>query len=461
MMNFTDLITSRCVSALLMVVFMAESLAAITPAHGQSEVQQELMDVRQRIEQLEGEAHQDWIQELRAASIRQLTSDILADASQRSMMQASEINAYYDEGFCLESADGNYLFRFNILTQNNWTYGYAPGQGSKKGFSQKRVRLYFSGHIGDPSLQFMFITQAATEGGEFESYSFSITKDLGKGFEFTAGVFTGPFSRLQIMAAAEILGSDYPVISGQWDQGNMQGIMLAHEGEDFRVEGMISNGFERQGVAAITNNRLGVMGRGELKIAGEWSDFNTQLVRRGSGFASMLGAAFSYDWLSTNQPQTNPPNLLDPSLQNNAIFRAVADLSLQGSGWILYGAFFCSRGESSLLQNRYGFLGEAGWFPIDNLQLFARYQWGTIEDVSNPDLNIVSGGISFFPTTDAGLPSHREDVRAGNKVKVTLEAGYAFDAVMNWNIEAPGWREDLNASDSGQWILRTQVQFSF
>ncbi len=63
-----------------------------------------------------------WLTEARAAEIRTLVSDVLADSETRSSLQGSGATAGYDDGFFMASPDGNWKFKINVLDQVRFVY---------------------------------------------------------------------------------------------------------------------------------------------------------------------------------------------------------------------------------------------------------------------------------------------------------------------------------------------------
>ena len=80
---------------------------------------------------------------------------------------------------------------------------------------------------------------------------------------------------------------------------------------------------------------------------------------------------------------------------------------------------------------------------MDDLQGYVAYEFGRIEGATD-DLSVVTVGANYF---------------INDNVKWTTDVGYALNGIgTGWNTATTGW----NAStDSGEYLVRTQIQVSF
>jgi hypothetical protein len=131
----------------------------------QSEVQalrQKTDDQEKKIEELKSENGEVWLTAQRAQQIRGIVADALSDSSTRTSLRTEGATAGYDQGFYLQSADGNYRMNIGGQVQTRFAYAYATpssltaeerqnGAGNESGFELRRVRINFFGHVFDPS----------------------------------------------------------------------------------------------------------------------------------------------------------------------------------------------------------------------------------------------------------------------------------------------------------------------
>jgi hypothetical protein len=73
-----------------------------------------------KIATLESQSSESWMTEQRAAEVRGVVQDVLADADTRASLLQSGMTAGYDNGFILSSTDGNWLLKTNFLMQQRF-----------------------------------------------------------------------------------------------------------------------------------------------------------------------------------------------------------------------------------------------------------------------------------------------------------------------------------------------------
>ncbi len=112
---------------------------------------------------------QGWLTEQRAQEIRGLVMDVLADADTRANLLQDGLTAGYDKHFFVASADGNFLIQFYAKLQTRFVYNdrdAAPGEDDDRwGFEQRRMELYWAGHLINPDLTYKIKLAANRNGG--------------------------------------------------------------------------------------------------------------------------------------------------------------------------------------------------------------------------------------------------------------------------------------------------------
>jgi hypothetical protein len=80
---------------------------------------------------------------------------------------------------------------------------------------------------------------------------------------------------------------------------------------------------------------------------------------------------------------------------------------------------------------------------MDNLQGFVAYEYGELEGASE-NLSVATVGANYY---------------INDNVKWTTDVGYALNGIgAGWNLADTGWN---SSSDSGEYLVRTQLQISF
>ena len=88
--------------------------------------------------------------EQRAAQIRELVYDVLADADTRASLLSNGLQAGWNDqlGFFLSDSNGRFLLRIMGLMQLRYVYSYRynPDNG-RGGFENTRTKLTFRGYV--------------------------------------------------------------------------------------------------------------------------------------------------------------------------------------------------------------------------------------------------------------------------------------------------------------------------
>jgi len=213
-------------------------------AEQNSDMAAQIADLRAQIASLQNSQGDQWLTEQRAAEIRGIVTDVLADADTRSSLQGSGAGAGYNGGFFISSADGNYSMKMNVLEQIRWTFNDRSGvaqNGQTWGFENKRTRLSWSGNLVDASwtykvaYYFAYSNDVEFNGASSVLADAWVAKDLGNGLSFTAGQFKLPFSGEYGVDAGNLQFNDYSTISNAFADGYGQGLMLSYKADMFRA----------------------------------------------------------------------------------------------------------------------------------------------------------------------------------------------------------------------------------
>ena len=125
------------------------------------------------------------------------------------------------------------------------------------------------------------------------------------------------------------------------------------------------------------------------------------------------------------------------------------DASLQFGGANLFVAFTAQHMTADGIADldHYGFIIQGGGFICENWELFARYEWGDLDNVGASDLSILTIGLNRY--------FH------GHTLKWTTDVGIGLNEVTSdWVQINSGWQADAPGED-GQIVIRTQLQLLF
>ncbi len=91
--------------------------------------------------------------------IRELIEGVLADADTRTSLQETDLTGGWDGHFFLASSDGNFRVEAGGQLQFRYMHSFrndSNADDSRGGFQNRRVKLIFTGHVIDPSIEYAF-----------------------------------------------------------------------------------------------------------------------------------------------------------------------------------------------------------------------------------------------------------------------------------------------------------------
>jgi hypothetical protein len=462
-----------------------------------------------KVAQLEEHANsEDWLTEARAAEIRGIVTDVLADSATRDSLSSSNSTAGWDKakgGFFIESADGNY--RLNIRGQVQVRFAYdsrnidglnvAPAP-DEWGFEIRRLRLNFGGHIIDPSWTYLItpvwgrvaagnLVGSAT-GGLDNAW---IRKDFGDGFAMKIGQFQPLYAREESVSSAQQQAVERTTLNEIFSVRYSQGIQFEFGGrkEDaFRAALFYGDGLRAGAVfvPAASNLPAGTYagtanttfnanmadyafcGRVEYLGGGTWNLMRDFSSFRGAGSGWMLGVGGMAQGLA---PTTTAPQ---PASATDSMWAVLADANFKFDGASLFlGGFYrqvalegdvaVRGGGVSDGMDQFGVIMQGGAFVSDKVELYARFEYGdtdtdkfrtALDGVHFQNASILTVGTNWFISGDHSL-------------KWTNDFGYAFDPVGDFNAPGADWLVDTagttgnGITNDGQWLVRSQLQWLF
>ncbi|MFM1822462.1 MAG: hypothetical protein RI967_728 [Planctomycetota bacterium] len=424
--------------------FAGTTLAIGGAAFGaENEFASEIASLRAEIAQLKGD---NWLTEQRAAEIRGIVTDVLADADTRASLQGSGANAGYDGGFFISSSDGNFSLKLNILEQIRYTFNdrggspASPGKAQTYGFENKRTRVTWSGNIVDSTWSYNIETYFAysnnQEGFDGILGNAYVAKDMGNGMSLTFGSFRLPFAAEYAIDAGNLQFNDFSPVLWQFNTGYAQGVMLGYAADMFRVNVAFTNG-ENTGDSGWTNGspsaEYAFTGRADVKFAGTWEQFNDAQSWQGDEMGFKVGGGVS--WQQAN----------DNALDTGKEFAITLDATAEFGGANVFAAYYYVDDED-VDANQQGFSIGGGFFLSEDFEIVARWDAYDSDSGANSEVNTLTFGGNWY--------------LAKNTAKFGANVGYAFDGVpANFGTSA-NWLEDASTED-GQWFIQGQLSFSF
>ena len=436
----------------------------------------QIAELKQELAQLKQENSQDWLTEQRSAEIRGIVQDVLADADTRTSLQSSGAMAGYNNGFFLASPDGNFSLKVGGQVQIRWTMNSAKeasnGQDTQWGFENRRTKLDFSGNVFSKDWTFRvraaFNQGAPNPGGSIADGAAAldfayIEKAMDNGMSVRVGQFKAPWMREVLVDSAYQLAAERSILSQLFGQGYSQGAQFTYAMDNMRFMGGAFDGIGGQNnITTSTYNSANTnwdntptnyafAGRGEFKISGDWSQFDSLSSSKTNEAGMMVGVAVAYE--RGNKNAFTPAGASQVGVKE---FGVTGDFTWDfGGGATLFASAVWVNTDdpnNSDTANPWGVSLQGGYFVNDDIELFGRYEYINFDTPAGGDDSKYNGftvGANYF-------------FAAG--VKFTADFTYNLKGLTGANASAAlngaGLRQD-SAGEDGQWAVRAQLQLLF
>lgn len=406
--------------------------------------------------------------------VRAIVAEAMADAQNRSSLLAQGAGSGHDGRFFIAKEDGS--FRLNVGGQIQFRYiasfrdDNANDDSFESGFQTRRTKLDFSGNIVNKDWEYRVLAAFDRASGDAVLEEAWVNYTFGDGWSARWGQFKLPLLREELVSSSKQLAVERSLANEAFTQDRSQGIQLQYRTDDWRVIGAFSDGLDSENTD-FNNNSLStpagansffvrgeadyaLTGRVEYKFQGDWKWFEDFTSPQGQDFAALLGAAVHYQM----GPNSNAPTDIDRETLQYTI-----DLSLEGDGWNLFGAFIGRNddtrgpvGTDPDALDDFGAVIQGGWRFAANTELFAR--WDAIFGDSDRPQFTNDDNFNFFTV---GLNQYY----AGHAAKATVDCVLSFDdtsALINTGLLPNTATGVLGQNDSDVEVtLRLQFQLLF
>ena len=484
------------------VGILASGLALTGAASAQgTDAMSEIAQLKAEVATLKSQNGDKWLTEERAAEIKSLVKDVLADSETRTSLQGSGATSGYNNGFFISSADGNFKLNLSLLAQARFTWNYQPGENiadpnvdppttngtgdgvSTWAFENRRTQMAFAGNVVDPSWTYMArlnygsaIDPYTPTAAEVVLQDAWVNKDFGNGVGLKVGQFKSPFMAESLRNDGAQLTAERSVIDYTFSGGYTQGIMLNYTQDMFRAMGSYNNGPRAQNGTWSTNsnNSISLAGRVEFKAMGSWSQFDNESSLKSDESGLVIGAAIQY----YNNRGVNVDGQYNPSV-DSIIYGATtgitttgavdwtADATFKSGGMSLSAAFVGSNASysdnGSTISNdsasSYGMVVQGGYRFTDSLEAFGRWEWVNIDNgAATPDSDEEFSAMNVNNILTFGV-----NVYAGTNMKWTTQFGISLANIGSTtaDLNGAGWNPDANTSNSDQMNVISQLQIMF
>jgi len=420
-------------------------------------LEQDKAQMADEMDELRTQVADDWLTEQRADEIRDLVSDVLADADTRSSLLQDGMTAGWDEHFFLASPDGRFRLQFDGLLQVRWLWNYHDeGDNYVSGFENTRTKFTLRGHVFSPDVQYLIRYNVARSGGGNGLQDAWIRYHLNDQLSVRFGQFKLPFNREELVRPGYQQAVERSLVSERLGIARSQGIELTWTPGDSRFAIMASDGgtdsFGLVGTApantpwSSVDSEWAFTARWEQLVAGSWDQFVQFTSPPGDPFALMWGIAGH----AQRGEYTGAPSA---GRDEDYWYGMTADVSVEFGGANLFGALIWQHYDTP---NRddfdvWGIVVQGGTYFTEKLEGFARFEYGHVEVddffFDFEDLWLLTIGTNYYFD--------------GQDLKWSADIGFGFNAIdVSWNSDIAGWRVDQAGGDP-QVVFRTQFQLMF
>jgi regulator of replication initiation timing len=446
--------------------------------------QQRLADenrrMRTEIDELRSATSDNWLTEQRAAEIRGLVHDVLADSDSRASLLQNGLTAGWSEHFFLASPDGRFKLQLEGQMQIRWVFNYQDARDKwRHGFENTRTKLTFSGHVFNPDLQYLIRGQFSpaggtvnfdggardAAGGEFGLQDAWIQYRLNNNWFLRIGQFQIPFNREELVDSSRQLLVERSHVAEAFSQGRSQGIQFMYAVDEWKVMFAVHDGIE-DGLAAQNAVLLGTRGgntpaltqdveialsaRFESLLAGDWRQFADFTSPMSDDFGMLFGIGGTYH---KGESDGSGSFFKD----EGEFYGITTDLSLEFGGASLFASFYYNYIDSQSADARLaqvhliGGTVEGGVYVAPKWELFGRWEysnWSGNNTLSVSDLHLISFGTNYYLD--------------GHDAKFTMDLGFSLDELAAvWASSLAGTRGESLTSPTKQIFFRAQFQLLF
>jgi len=166
----------------------------------------------------------------RVEAMKQQIREVLNESDFRESLMPSVLQAGYDDGFYIRSADNDFLMRINGRLQFRFTHYGTQSRNKylrprlqrddRTGFDAQRIRVTFSGHAYGEDNTYHFQFRADTpERNDLRAHYVWVNKRYSEAFQVKAGIFRLASTRSQMNSDANLQFIDRPPVDAVFGLG--------------------------------------------------------------------------------------------------------------------------------------------------------------------------------------------------------------------------------------------------
>ena len=357
-------------------------------------------ELQGQVVELKAQTGEQWLTEERAAEVRELVKDVLADSATRTSLQSNGATAGWDNGFFIASADNRFRLEIGGLVQARWVWseqrapytadGIVPSTSqvtydqtlSRSGFDIQNTELWAQGHVISPDIQYMLKgifsnnsdegvqVSNATDIGGFIGGSTSgslqlldawVRVNLTDDWSVRVGQFRAPYGREFLILEQYQMAVDRSLVSIHYGMGYTQGLELEWLSNEARWRFSVNDGGNDYiaGAGQVVGSHplnspwysqqsiWGVTTRFDWKGSGGWAQFDQFTSPDGSEPGWLWGVAVNAQGTQPSEASgQQQDSVLSESSDTNTWIGLTTDFTMQFGGASLFASAYYNYVES-------------------------------------------------------------------------------------------------------------------
>ncbi|HAI12392.1 MAG TPA: hypothetical protein DCM28_11855 [Phycisphaerales bacterium] len=456
---------SQFVTALVFTCVLTSSLFAQTTEQSMAQMRQEMQQMQRQLQaqnaqiaKLQQANGQNWLNEQRAAEVKSLVQEVLADADTRASLLESGLSAGHNgKSFFLASEDGSFALNLagHFQFRHIWNSQDNAADEDDTGFQFRRMKVKFKGHVGNPKITYGITLIGSGSSGSVSAEGPFMGYNFGNGWDVKFGLIKIPFLRQELISSSKQMAVDRGLVTEFFTMDYSEMVQLNYKGENLRASFSINDGVDEEfSTIGADYVEVAFSARVDLKLAGDWKQWSDTSTWSKDELGLFVGGAVHY--------QTGDAHNVDAAVAKHAAdyLAWTVDGSLESNGLGLFIAYMggnIAYDEATTPdQTMQGLLVEAGYMIIpDKLEPFVRWEYLDYDSVTLNELQAVTVGFNWY-------------IRGHNaKFSTDLIWVYDGDVVANNFGNDPG-TSNLGMTGSGSsannddiFVLRSQFQLLF
>lgn len=446
-----------------------------------AQLRNENSQMKAEVQNIRAQNGETWLNERRAEEVKSLVREVLADADTRASLQGSGMTAGYNKNFFLASEDGKFLLQMGGRIQMRYIANFrdkdsdgptsANYDDDETGFQLRRVKPFFKGHVASPKIKYNIVLAADRNSTTVGLEEAVMEYQLMDGVSLYGGRTKAPFLHEELTSSGRQLTVERSAVNEIFTTGFVEGAGIKYESDLIRAMVMVNDG-QNSGEISQSNapyfpstvpngggrdfdvdqTDFAVTGRAEVRLLGDWKQYDDFAAWSGEEVLFVLGAAGHYEVGETgNRTTTN---------DNDNFIMWTTDAQFEVGGFGLYGAIIGrhdddeDRNDGENNRDAYGALIQASFMVIpDKFEPFVRWEYYNLDNITDADENqMVTAGFNYY------LRKH--------DAKFTVDAVWAFHDAVYTNFKGLGILQDsvVGAGENesnNQIVLRAQFQLQF